>query len=261
MFTFFAKLLFWESGFSMRLGTNLLSHRLSLTNLHIIYLAYALIITLKSGDIETNHGPVSDPINSLSVCHWNLNSVWVDDFIKLAHIVAFLAIHKFDIICLSETFLDSSFPADDPRIMLNNYNLLRCDHPSDTKKGGVCIYFKDHLSLIRKTGITRLSECLVCELQFGTKKRIIALLYRSQSQTTDAFKRSFEETIININNASPYISILIGDFNARTSDWWVDDINNSCGIDIDEIKTNLGLYPIIDSYSSNMFILYSPLLH
>ena len=40
------------------------------------------------------------------------------------------------------------------------------------------IYFKDNLPLIRKTGITRLSECLVCELQFSTKKCIIALLYR-----------------------------------------------------------------------------------
>ena len=123
---------------------------ISLANLHIIFLAYALSITLKSYDIETNHGPVRNPINSLPVCQWNLNSALIDDFIKLAQVEAYLAINKFDIICLSETFLDSFISADDPRMILNNCNQLRWEHPSDRKKGGVCIYFKDHLPLTRK---------------------------------------------------------------------------------------------------------------
>ena len=138
--------------------------------LQLLYLIYALNILVMSGDIETNPGPVNNPTNSLSICHWNLNSVWVDDFTKLAQLEVYLALHKFDIVCLSETFLDSSISSDDPRIALEGYNLLRCDHPRNEKKGGVCMYYKDHLPITGKPSFTHLNECLVCELQVGNKK-------------------------------------------------------------------------------------------
>ena len=41
----------------------------------------------------------------------------------------------YDIICLTETFLDSSVENDDDRISIPGYNLLRADHPSNTKRG------------------------------------------------------------------------------------------------------------------------------
>ena len=48
--------------------------------------------------------------------------------------------HDYDIICLSETFLDSSISNDDERINIKGYNLLRADHPSNKKEGAfVCI--------------------------------------------------------------------------------------------------------------------------
>ena len=75
---------------------------------------------------------------------------------------------------------------------------------------------------------------MVCELSLGSKKCFVTLLYRSPSQTIDdfcVFKKHMEDTIININNKSPYISIFIGDFNARNFSWWVRDVNNSVGLD------------------------------
>ena len=89
--------------------------------------------------------------NTLSICHWNLNSVWVDDFSKIAQIFAFLNVHKFDIFCLSETFLDSSIQDDDQGLAIDGYSLCMCDHPSNSRRGGVCIYFKDYLSLVRRS--------------------------------------------------------------------------------------------------------------
>ena len=44
--------------------------------------AFVLICLLLAGDIEINPGP-SGKEGNLSVCHWNLNSVWVDDFSKI----------------------------------------------------------------------------------------------------------------------------------------------------------------------------------
>ena len=41
--------------------------------------------------------------------------------------------HNYDIICLSETFLNSSIETNDDRIMIDRYNLIRADHPIDSK--------------------------------------------------------------------------------------------------------------------------------
>ena len=117
------------------------------------YALYFLYIILQSWDIENNPGPVSKNLKSLTVSHWNLNSVWVDDFALLSQILAYLSVHKFDILCFSETFLDSFFLLffflylfhmshifldssildDDPRLAIDGYNLIHCDHPSNSR--------------------------------------------------------------------------------------------------------------------------------
>ena len=66
-----------------------------------------------SGDVEKNLDPKSYTAQYLTISHWNLNSLAAHDFIKIALLKAYLLIHKMDIVCLSETFLDSSIPVDD----------------------------------------------------------------------------------------------------------------------------------------------------
>ena len=44
---------------------------------------------------------------------------------------------------LSETFLDSSIPPNYERLYMKGYKLIRADNPSDRKKGGVGIYYKE----------------------------------------------------------------------------------------------------------------------
>ena len=60
---------------------------------------------------------------------------------------SYIAIHKFDIICISETYLDSSTPSDDSCLEISGYTLVRTDHPSNNKRGGVCICYKSFLPL------------------------------------------------------------------------------------------------------------------
>ena len=60
-------------------------------------------------------------------------------------IEAYIATNNFDIVCWSETFLDSIISNDDKRIKIGGYLLLRVDHPSNTKKGGVCIIKTSYL--------------------------------------------------------------------------------------------------------------------
>ena len=59
----------------------------------------------------------------------------------------------------------------------------------DIKRGGVCIYYKEHLPLICKPKLTPLDECLVCELKVGNKTCFITALYRSSSQSLEEVKR------------------------------------------------------------------------
>ena len=43
--------------------------------------------------------------------------------------------HNYDIICLSETFLNSSIETNNDRISIDGYNLMRADHHGDSKRG------------------------------------------------------------------------------------------------------------------------------
>ena len=67
--------------------------------------------------------------------------------VKLPSIAAYNTIHKYDFICISETYLDSSVHADDRDILINGYNLICADHPSNNKRGGMCIYYRESLAV------------------------------------------------------------------------------------------------------------------
>ena len=72
-----------------------------------------------------------------SICQRNLNSICAHNFIKLSPLRAYISINKIDIICLSKAYLDSSIPSDDDNMELPEYNLVRADNPTNTKRGSV----------------------------------------------------------------------------------------------------------------------------
>ena len=83
---------------------------------------YGLLVPL-SGNIEVNPGPNHKPNEALSICHWNLNGISA----KLHLLKAYVTVHKFDIICLSETYLDSSIPNGDDNLEISDYKLILSD--------------------------------------------------------------------------------------------------------------------------------------
>ena len=112
-----------------------------LSDIHYVWL-YSLAFK-PSGDIKENPGAKANFCDCLSICHWNLNS----NIIKLSLLRAYISIKKIDLICLSETYLDSSIPSDDDNLELPGYNLVHADNPTNTKRGGVCIYYHNSLLL------------------------------------------------------------------------------------------------------------------
>ena len=120
-------------------------------------------LLLLSGDIEVNPGPKIS--SNIKYCHWNLNGLAAHDFIKVPLIEAFITTSNFDIVCLSETFLDSTIlDDDDENMQINGYSLLRANHPNDIKHGGACIYFKESLPLIKRNDSSNIKDRLVTEI-------------------------------------------------------------------------------------------------
>ena len=74
------------------------------------------------------------------LCHWNLNSITAYNFLKMSLLQAYNFTCKFDIICLSETYLDTSYYSDDNQLHLPGYNIIRPDNPNNIE-AGVCIYY------------------------------------------------------------------------------------------------------------------------
>ena len=123
---------------------------------------FSKILSVKSGDIETNPDPrKSSPIK---FCYWNLNGLGTHDFIKVPLTEAFLSTHNFDILCLSETFLDSTIDLNNENINIDGYSILRADHPINNKRGGDCMYFKQPSPLIRRDDLSTMQETTVTEI-------------------------------------------------------------------------------------------------
>ena len=159
------------------------------------------LLLLLSGDIEINPGPKRS--SNIKFCHWNINGLAAHDFIKVPLVEAFITSNNFDLVCLSETFLDSTIPNDDVNIQINGYSLLRADNPNDIKRGGVCIYFKESLPLIRRNDLTNIKDCLVTEIDVSNKKCFFTCLYRLPSQSHEELERfctNFDLLLSNINN-------------------------------------------------------------
>ena len=103
-----------------------------------------ILLVLLSDDVEINSRRRHTPKASLSICYWNLNSISAHNYAKLSLLRAYLAFHKFEIICLSETYLNSSNSPDDETLEISGYNLVRSDHPLNSKRRGVFIHCKNY---------------------------------------------------------------------------------------------------------------------
>ena len=121
---------------------HLVAHeKIKVVNYKVFLLTIMLLLT--HGDTKSN--PVSKRriSNYFSYCHLNVNSNMA--YNKLSLISVYNTIHKYGIICISESYIDNS--VDNNVLSIDDYNLIRADHPDNQKKGGVCMQFKEQLKL------------------------------------------------------------------------------------------------------------------
>ena len=136
---------------------------------------YILLITL-SGTAELNPGLVQ----TLSICHWNLNSTRAHNFSKLNLLKTCVNVHKFDIIWSSETYLHSS--VDDESLEISGYYLMCSNYPFNKKPGGICIYYKN-VSFLKVAGDHLLEKYITFNLIISNKLCSLFAFYRWPSQS------------------------------------------------------------------------------
>ena len=110
------------------------------------------------------------------------------------------------VVCLSETYLNASISNDHGSLEVPDYNLFRTGHPSNTKQGGVCIYYRNSLPL-KILSIHYMQECINFEIMTGGKLCRFVSLYRPPNQSQDGFEsfaNNFELNIDPVTGNNPF---------------------------------------------------------
>ena len=163
-----------------------------------------------SGDVEVNPGARCNSCQAkvFQSAIGTLNSLIAHSFAKLSLLTAYLSVNKFDIVCLLETFLNSEILTDDENLRIPGYCIARIEHPSNTKRRGVCVYYKTSLPL-KLLDMKYLQECINLELIIGDNPCSFIKLYRSPSQSHDDFEifiKNFELYLDEINKENPFFN-------------------------------------------------------
>ena len=81
------------------------------------------------------------------------------------------------------------------------------------------------------------------------KKIIVSVIYRSPSQNNrefNSFLSSFEQLLSEISKRKPTVSIITGDFNARSSSWWSNDTNTLEGTNLYSLTSSNNFSQLIN---------------
>ena len=73
-------------------------------------------------------------------------------------------------------------PTDDNRLSIPGYSIMSTDHPSDTQRGKACLYYNEHLPIIRRDDTPILKECLVTEITVKDERCFLMCFYSSPNQ-------------------------------------------------------------------------------
>ena len=170
------------------------------------------------------------------------------NYAKVTLLQAFNTLHKFHLICLSERYLDSSISIEEKSLIIDDYKLLRADHPTNTQRGGLCIYHKEAIS-VQVLKESQLPEYLVREVSIQNKRCLFVTLYHSPSKSHDCFqtfRKEFEKLLSSITKKRTDFTIIVGEFNARSTTWWSGDITTTEGINIEALTSYHGSEQVIN---------------
>ena len=150
---------------------------------------------------------------------------------------AYISLHNFDVVCISETYLDFTTVLVDENLTIIGYNLLRAYYASNSKRNSVCVYYKSSLAL-GLIDVHYLQERLIFGILIGEKSCNFISLYRSPSQSSNSFEEfadTLQLSLDKISNQNLFFTVVLGDFNTKFSNWYKHDKTTYKGSKIDAV--------------------------
>ena len=163
---------------------------------------------VRFGNAYENPGPNDC---NLKFFHWNLDSLTARNNTKVSLIEAYNSVFNYDLIAVSDTRLNQSIDSEDMRIEGFSNKVFCNNHPSNSRvPGGVCIYHKENVPI-----------------------------------KFDLFLDRLQLTVHRIKSLKPYCIVITSDFNCRTKQWWLGDIELPEGSALDEFIESNNLSQLI----------------
>ena len=125
---------------------------------------------------------------------------------------------------------------------------MRADYPTNTTRGGACVYYEKFLAL-RVLNIVFLNEYINFELRIWDKTYNFAVLYISRRQYQDVFEsfcEYFGRTLDSLTQNNFFLLVVIGYFNAKLPNWCENNQNKFEGDKFEHITSQFGSTQIID---------------
>ena len=111
-------------------------------------------------------------------------------------------------------YLDSSLSRDEKDISVKGYSLVRADHPSNTRRGGVYNYYKQWLRVCT-IDIPNLEESISCQVAINNETGYVLVVYRHPSQSLDDFENfllDFDQVITDTSWSNSAFRLILGNF-------------------------------------------------
>ena len=81
-------------------------------------------------------------MGKLFILYCSFNSTSTHSYAELSLLKAYITICKFNLLCLSAKYFDSSIACNDINLAVPGYSQVRSEHRHNCKRGGVCNYYK-----------------------------------------------------------------------------------------------------------------------
>ena len=172
---------------------------------------------------------------NLSLIHLNIRSIKAngDNFISYLETINL----KFDLICLSETWINDDDFLEDFLPGYKGFHSIR----SGSRGGGVSIFVNEKFdsSMIDNLTInSEFIECIFVKIFYNRKNLVVGTCYRPPGSNYEIFQSEICQRLSTLNVSLNYSCILCGDFN----------------IDMMKIETNSNVNFFYDSMSSLSYI-------
>ena len=144
--------------------------------------------------------------------------------------------------------LNSDISSDSQNLDIPGFRLIRSDHLSNDKQGGVCVYFKSPLRL-QILSISMLHNCINLEIRIDDKLCNLICLCRSPSQKLEEFATFIENLELNLElifTQNPYVTVVIDGFNVKAQNWYKGNKTTASGTKLEIVTSHYRLTQIIN---------------